>query len=255
MTRGFLIACTALVTLGAACSSSHTGASTTTRSPGVNLLPPQQSVPPVESGPGPYLRNAAGYPDHWHAALGVNICGKWQPGPIWPTYGNGTLTRHDAPDVYAGLHTHQLVDGSSDGLIHMEPYSPDEAGANATLGKYMEFGGWSVSATAMHLWPPVDGASIQYQQNGAPVIKGTPISVQNGQLCGSRPGVVRWATGQFVPGQPTTLVEQHGDPARLHLEDNQVIGLYFVPASTALASLGAVPSTKNLPSAQGVPTP
>src|SRR6476646_7132265 len=38
---------------------------------------------------GPKLHNSANPnngSDHWHAAIGVNICGKWQPGPVWPTF-------------------------------------------------------------------------------------------------------------------------------------------------------------------------
>src|SRR5689334_21446629 len=49
--------------------------------------------------------------EHWHAAIGVNICGTWQPGPIWPSYTSGstpTLARKGT-NVYAGLHTHTLA--------------------------------------------------------------------------------------------------------------------------------------------------
>src|SRR3954454_23580135 len=79
---------------------------------------------------GPKLNGANGQADHWHAAFGVNICGTWQPGPIWTHQNNGELPRADAPTVYAGLHTHQQQNGQSDGLIHMEPAATSEAGRN-----------------------------------------------------------------------------------------------------------------------------
>src|SRR5262249_39334965 len=138
-----VVAGAALVVVASACSSSHHAASTTTAA--------------RPAGPGPQLVNADGLTDHWHAALGVNIWGTWQPGPIWPStgpvQGQMTLTRADDPNQYAGLHTHQLANGDSDGLIHMEPASPDEAGTNATLGRYMEFGGWHADASSLQLWP------------------------------------------------------------------------------------------------------
>jgi hypothetical protein len=257
--RATLAAGVLFVASAAACSSSTSKAQSKPTAPpecgsalglSGNALPPQCTRPNTpDTGPGPRLFNANGVPDHWHAALGVNVCGRWQPGPIWPTVSMQTVARHDQPNVYAGLHTHQLMDGSSDGLIHMEPASRDEAGRNATLGRYMEFGGWRVSATALQLWPPVTSAA--YDANGQPVAKGgAPIAVRNGEKCGAQRAVVRWAAGQFVPGKTTKLTEQHGDPSKLQLTDNQVIALYFVPSSTSLASLGTVPSIKNLPSAQ-----
>src|SRR3954467_279955 len=74
---------------------------------------------------------------HWHAALGVYDCDHWMGDSSgqgiwnWPaSTSNGSIARVNEPGVYAGLHSHD------DGIIHMEPATVDEAGANATLGKY-----------------------------------------------------------------------------------------------------------------------
>jgi hypothetical protein len=56
--------------------------------------------------------------DHIHQAIGVNICGEWQP---------------DMPgfESRTGIHTH------SDGVIHIHPFSQLGVGANATLDRYL----------------------------------------------------------------------------------------------------------------------
>src|SRR5262245_44422189 len=55
--------------------------------------------------------------DHWHAALGVNICGDWQPNvPLFE--GNG------------GLHSH------GDGLMHIHPFDEAHGHSNANIGTF-----------------------------------------------------------------------------------------------------------------------
>ena len=81
--------------------------------------------------------------DHWHAALGVNVCGSWLPNPPeTPRDSSGTIVRHGT-DVYAGIHTH------ADGLIHFEPEASDDTGSHATVGRYFKYNGWSVAATSV----------------------------------------------------------------------------------------------------------
>jgi hypothetical protein len=60
--------------------------------------------------------------DHWHAAIGVSICGEPQP----PT---------DEFESRIGIHTH------GDGVIHIHPFSDGGAGEKATLGVYLEGAG------------------------------------------------------------------------------------------------------------------
>src|SRR5918994_1642769 len=49
--------------------------------------------------------------DHWHAAVGIYVCGEWQPDI--PEFENTT-----------GIHTH------GDGVIHIHPFSQSGAGEN-----------------------------------------------------------------------------------------------------------------------------
>jgi hypothetical protein len=104
--------------------------------------------------------------------------------------------------------------------VYVHPFTGEEAGERATLGLFLQRGGWKVSADSLQLW---DGAE---HRTGDPCPDG-------------RPGQVRW----FVDG-----VEQRGDPSRFTPRNGQVIALSFgadapgVPpqlASLYLPSLGA----------------
>ncbi len=182
--------------------------------------------------------------DHWHAAIGVYVCGVgWEPAPIWQfwngtSYGTSGTPVRVGTTVYAGLHSHILSSGLGDGIIHMEPSTTDEAGRNATVGKWTEFGGWKLTSSSMSLWTGANGKPIKYK---------------NGDKCpGGKTGKLRWAVGQFSPGKTTKLVEQKGNPAHFKLYDQDVVAIYFVPSNQDLTKLGSVPSEKNLPSAAGL---
>src|SRR5919108_289734 len=60
--------------------------------------------------------------DHWHAALGVNVCGQWKPNT--PQYESGS-----------GIHSH------GDGFIHIHPFGRAGAGKNASVGLFLEGAG------------------------------------------------------------------------------------------------------------------
>ena len=91
------------------------------------------------------------------------------------------------------MHSH------GDGLVYVHPFKPDEAGDKATLGLFLERGGWKVSADRLQLW---DGVEHR-----------TGDTCPDGQV-----GQVRW----WVDG-----VEQHGDPATFLPRNGQVIVLSF----------------------------
>ena len=160
--------------------------------------------------------------DHWHAALGVNDCGRWIPNWLTPTSAMGDLFRGGIPvqagtNDYAGLHSH------GDGLIHMEPTSTQDMGENATLGRYVTYAGFKVSETSIDF---VD------------------VHDKNGGLCDGKPGVLRWA----VNGK-----ENHGNPADYKLFDGDVIELVFTTADAPLPPQTAVPSYANLRKIIGPP--
>ncbi|MEO6987435.1 MAG: hypothetical protein ABI239_02180 [Aquihabitans sp.] len=71
--------------------------------------------------------------DHWHAAFAVNVCGDELP----VLYDTG-------PDLL-GIHTHE------DGLIHIHPFSTRAAGPRATLKRYFDQVGLTVSDKAVEL--------------------------------------------------------------------------------------------------------
>jgi hypothetical protein len=141
------------------------------------------------SGVGPSLG------DHWHAALGVNICGWWKEN--MPEFVSRPGSR-----VHFGLHTH------GDGLIHVEPSSTADTHENATLGRFFDNAGWELTERSIEVWDKtrlVDGAACP--------------------SLGDRPVKLRWT----VNG-----TEQQGDPRRYLLSDQDVIAVTFLPEGEEL---------------------
>lgn len=154
---------------------------------------------------------------HWHTALGVYDCdgwvgdrtgeGLWQWPTITPSGAPGLAAN---PRQYAGLHSH------ADGIIHMEPTSAADAGDNATLGRYFESGGWSVSEAGFSF---------------------LGVTRNNGDHCDGEPGTVRWWVND---------VEQSGNPADYKLFDEDVVVVAFLPAGAPAP--GVPPSLEKAPS-------
>jgi hypothetical protein len=157
--------------------------------------------------------------DHWHIALGVDDCGTWVPNWVWPpgnvtsssSAGAGAPSRAGSGGlIYAPLHSHD------DGLIHIEPLVNSDGGNNATLGAYFKYGGWKLTATS---------------------IKFVNVDEKNGNKCGGKPGVLRWA----VNGK-----EKQGDPAKYKLAEADVVELVFTTAGAKLPPMTDVPSYTGL---------
>jgi hypothetical protein len=146
--------------------------------------------------------------DHWHAYLGVNICGTWEP-PVPKFEGrDGSLN----PTPQAGIHSH------ADYLIHDHPFASDEAGKNATLGRYLNYAQTTVTATSIKLWPQwVPG-----------------IDKSNGDKCpnSKKPGKLYWKKAKLGKPWPTTA--ESGNPSDWHIENGWIVALYFVPEGDAL---------------------
>jgi hypothetical protein len=203
---------------------------------GIALIAYTQATKPAAVGP--FLPN--GDPTqkdtHWHAALGVYDCDHWMgdsPGSgIWNwTHANAQSqpSRASNPNVYAGLHSH------NDGVIHMEPLVSEEAGKNATVGLYFDFGGWKLSSTGY-------------------TFLGT--TVKNGDKCGTKIGTFQWEVGTW-DGDTTGKTKQKytvktGNPAKYKLHQDEIIVIAFLPEGTSLASIGSPPSVPNLAKALGV---
>jgi hypothetical protein len=200
---------------------------------GVALIVYTQATKPAAVGP--FLQNSSGTQKdtHWHAALGVYDCDHWmsdgsKPGAWnWPavTPGTNQPARASNNSVYAGLHSHD------DGVIHMEPSVSEEAGRNATVGLYFDFGGWKLSATGFSFL-------------------GT--TVQNGDKCGTAPGTLQWELGKWdgTNGKQKYAV-QSGNPAKYKLYQGDIVVIAFLPPGKSIASIGDPPSVPNLANALG----
>ena len=160
------------------------------------------------SGPPRVADPAANVPqDHWHTAFQVNICGQWlTPQPQFEKPA-------DNPNQNAnvGIHTH------GDNLIHTHPFVVAEAGNNAKLSKFADYGGWSVSSDSINAWV-------------GPKSKPSQTEWSNGDTCPFGPykgqtGEIRWA----VDGQ-----ERTGNPADYKMQDGETLGIYFVPKKADL---------------------
>jgi hypothetical protein len=161
--------------------------------------------------------------DHWHAALGVNNCGKWDPNWLTPVSQTTQGAVRAGTDVYAGMHSH------GDGLIHMEPQSSDEMGKHATLGTYFKFSGFKIDSTSMS-FGTLDPA--------------TTVVVKNGDKCNGKPGVLRWS----VNGK-----EKHGNPASYKIFNGDAIAVVFTTADAKMPKKTDIPSYSELQSRVGNP--
>jgi hypothetical protein len=198
---------------------------------GVSVSPPNGKAAVGPFPPDP--KDPTKKDTHWHAALGVYDCDHWvgdgSGSGIWnwpvvtPAGGPGRAANSN---LYAGLHSHD------DGVIHMEPVTADEAGENATLGRYFEFGGWKLSSTGF--------AFLGATRN-------------NGDQCGTTPGKLQWAVGRWdgTRGRQTYVV-QSGDPAHYKLFQFDVVVLAFLPEGKSISSIGDPPSVAILAGEMGV---
>ena len=91
--------------------------------------------------------------DHWHASLDVYQCTDWVT-----TKAAEFETKADNPDIRVGIHSH------GDGLIHIHPFNSSESGNNATVGRFLDYAGYSASSSSFDLWPGADGK----KQSGDP---------------------------------------------------------------------------------------
>src|SRR6476469_5448461 len=86
---------------------------------------------PDNTRPLPAANGVAG--DHWHAALGVDICGTFAPNV--PDSGTDPL----------GIHTH------GDGVVHIHPFSGVSSGKRAILQIFFDTTGLKVNASEIKL--------------------------------------------------------------------------------------------------------
>lgn len=208
--RWFTVALTAVVLVGVVGVALAAGVFSRGDSAGATA-----PAPPVGDQPG----------DHWHAAFAVNICGEWLPDAAEFETAAGNA------NVRTGLHTH------GDGFIHIHPYYASEGGDNATLGKFLDYGGWSASEDAISVWqgPPFDPPKTTWS---------------NGDRCPD-------ADGNPGTGEPGRVVFEvncktvKGNPSDHRLADQEVVALGFVPKGQ---EIGPPPNAQSAPENDGSPS-
>jgi hypothetical protein len=84
--------------------------------------------------------------DHWHYAFGFYQCDSYPDGLQKPT---------DATSDVLGIHSH------GDGLIHIHPFSTSTAGKRATLGKFLEQEGITMTADELTFPASMGGATFK----------------------------------------------------------------------------------------------
>ena len=172
----------------------------------------------------PTATNPSG--DHWHAAFAVNICGEWISSPA------EFETAAGSPNVRTGIHTH------GDGFIHIHPFTSSEGGSNATLGKYLDYGGWSASESSISVWtgPKADLKKTEWK---------------NGDNCPN-------AAGEAGKGKPGAVVFEvncktvSGNPSDHKLADQEVVALGFLAKGE---EMGAPPNAASAPQADSAEAP
>ncbi len=136
----------------------------------------------------------------WHAALGIDVCGKIEP------------------DLPASTNTASTgLTANGDGVLTVAPKNSSESGANATLGKFVS-GYHGLVLTSSTLQYP--GKTLY--ANGDVCAKGTPDA--------GKPGVVivdSWSS----PESNGKGTETSGDPQDLLFTNGQLITMAFVPAT------------------------
>jgi hypothetical protein len=149
--------------------------------------------------------------DHWHTYVAVDVCGEWlDPAPEFEK-------PYDNPNsaFNAGLHSH------GDGLLHTHPFQASEAGDNATVGKFLDYGGWSLSADSIDL----GGSNATHPQWPGPASAPQTTTWQSGDTCSFGPD-----KGEKV--QMTWYVDgekMSGDPSDYRQRNGETIAVYFLP--------------------------
>jgi putative cofactor-binding repeat protein len=101
--------------------------------------------------------------------------------------------------------------------MHLHPFSSDEAGRNATVGRFLRYAQSAVTGNSIRLWH-----------------QWTPdVDLHDGDRCpDGSPGHVAWAVGRWNKPWPTTT-GRAGNPAGYTPRDGDIVALYFVPAGDA----------------------
>jgi hypothetical protein len=184
----------------------------------VLIVVSRSSTADVPPQPGNPSTGEAG--DHWHAAFDVNVCGEWLSNP--PEF----ETAADNPNVRVGIHTH------GDGFMHIHPFTKSEGGENATVGRFLTYGGWSASEDSLSAWTgPTTAPDQKTWSDGDKCPEGT-------EFAGKR-GVVKWSIN---------CKARDGNPSDFTPSDGDVVAIAFLPQNEAI---GVPPNASSAPANDG----
>jgi hypothetical protein len=151
--------------------------------------------------------------DHWHTYLAVNICGEWlKPAPAFEK-----AFESQSALANAGIHSH------GDGLVHTHPFVSSEQGDNATLGRFLGNGGWSVSEDSFDNSGGYTWAGPSSDPNNR--------SWSNGDKCTF--GDYKGEKGELVWSVDGKV--QKGNPSDYKLQDGETIAIGFLPKGAELS--------------------
>ena len=142
---------------------------------------------------------------HWYAALAFDVCGNLQ----------ANLATNPATRVTPGI----LTDG--DGVIRIEPTTKADAGANATLGRFVRsYPGLELTSSVLKL----PGKSTYHNGDACPA--GTPDAYKRADV-----RVQVWSSFSGTgSNHPVTV----SDPSSLKLANDQLITVAFVPPGASI---------------------
>jgi cyclophilin family peptidyl-prolyl cis-trans isomerase len=138
----------AFAILAAACGSDGSPDSDGSAEPDVAVTEESTPEPAAPTGPAPTTA------DHWHAPYGLFICDETGEGFIQP------FTATDNPSGVFSL---------ADGIIHIQPFSEEFSGPNATLGLFFEAMGLEISDDTISV-PDGDAVAEGFDCNGEPTV-------------------------------------------------------------------------------------
>ncbi len=143
--------------------------------------------------------------DHWHAAIGLYVCGQFQPNV------------NDAKQDVSGIHSH------GDGLMHIHPFGTRYTGDGANVGAWADIVGLEVEDDRLKL------------ANGD--------EYANGDECDGEPGTVQVKVWNSNADEQGRLLE--GDFAGYAPADGSLLTIAFGPEGTNIPkppSAGTAPS-------------
>lgn len=158
--------------------------------------------------------------DHWHAALGYDTCGTFQP-------------NSNNNNAHIGIHTH------ADGLVHVEPQNSADMGASANLGRFI--------SGQKNVYDMV----LEKDKFNVPWSTDTKKEFKNGDKCpGSDvPGKVfikLWDPGEGKTPKDSDGTIFEGDPHSIRIKNFARITVAFLPEDTDPATIPLPPSQDNL---------